>query len=49
MSELTAKQARFVNEYIRTLNVTQSAVKAGYSSNSAHVTGSRLLRNEKVK
>ncbi|HDA7709250.1 TPA: terminase small subunit, partial [Staphylococcus aureus] len=24
MSELTAKQARFVNEYIRTLNVTQS-------------------------
>ena len=27
MSELTAKQARFVNEYIRTLNVTQSAVK----------------------
>lgn len=49
MSEFTAKQARFVNEYIRTLNVTQSAVKAGYSSNSAHVTGSRLLRNEKVK
>ncbi len=49
MSELTAKQARFVNEYIRTLNVTQSAVKAGYISNSAHVTGSRLLRNEKVK
>lgn len=49
MSELTAKQARFVNEYIRTLNVTQSAVKAGYSSNSAHVTGNRLLRNEKVK
>lgn len=49
MSELTAKQARFVNEYIRTLNVTQSAVKAGYSSNSAHVTGSRLSRNEKVK
>ena len=27
MSELTAKQARFVNEYIRTLNVTQSAIK----------------------
>ena len=37
MSELTAKQARFVNEYIRT-NVTQSAIKAGYSANSAHVT-----------
>ncbi|HHB0275559.1 TPA: terminase small subunit [Staphylococcus aureus] len=48
MSELTAKQARFVNEYIKTLNVTQSAIKAGYSPNSAHVTGSRLLRKEKV-
>ena len=35
MNELTAKQARFVNEYIRTLNVTQSAIKAGYSENSA--------------
>lgn len=45
MSELTAKQARFVNEYIRTLNVTQSAIKAGYSANSAHVTGCRLLRS----
>ncbi|PVV87176.1 terminase small subunit, partial [Staphylococcus aureus] len=44
MSELTAKQARFVNEYIRTLNVTQSAIKAGYSANSAHVTGCRLLK-----
>ena len=31
------------------LNVTQSIINAGYSSNSAYVTGSRLLRNEKVK
>lgn len=33
---------------VRTLNITQSAIKAGYVSKSAHVTGSRLLRNEKV-
>ena len=45
MDKLTPKQERFV----KTLNVTQSAINAGYSSNSAHVTGSRLLRNEKVK
>lgn len=46
MSELTAKQARFVNEYIRTLNVTQSAIKAGYSVNSAHY---RLLKKPPIK
>lgn len=49
MSDLTAKQARFVNEYIRTLNVTQSAIKAGYSANSAHVTGCRLLKKPHIK
>ena len=45
MSELTAKQARFVNEYIRTLNVTQSAIKAGYSAN----VGCRLLKKPHIK
>ena len=48
MEKLTPKQERFANEYIKTLNVTKSAIKAGYSPNSAHVTGSRLLRKEKV-
>ena len=48
MEKLTPKQERFANEYIKTLNVTQSAIKAGYSPNSAHVTGSRLLRKDKV-
>ncbi|UXS76196.1 terminase small subunit [Staphylococcus chromogenes] len=48
MDKLTPKQERFANEYIKTLNITQSAIKAGYAPNSAHVTGSRLLRNEKV-
>ena len=48
MDKLTPKQERFANEYIKTLNVTQRAIKAGYSPNSAHVTGSRLLRKEKV-
>ncbi|UWF56703.1 terminase small subunit [Staphylococcus hyicus] len=48
MIELSPRQDCFVNEYIKTLNITQSAIKAGYASNSAHVTGNRLLRNEKV-
>ncbi|SCT25083.1 terminase small subunit [Staphylococcus caeli] len=48
MSELNPRQEKFVHEYIKTLNVTQSAIKAGYSPQSAHVQGSRLLKNEKV-
>ncbi|WP_148237383.1 terminase small subunit, partial [Staphylococcus aureus] len=49
MSELTAKQARVVNEYIRTLNVTQRAIKAGYNANSEHVTACRLLKQPHIK
>lgn len=48
MSELNPRQEKFVHEYIKTLNVTQSAIKAGYSPQSAHVQGSRLLKNEKI-
>lgn len=45
---LTAKQARFVDEYLIDLNATQAAIRAGYSAGSAEVEGSRLLRNAKV-
>ncbi|MCO6212047.1 terminase small subunit [Staphylococcus epidermidis] len=48
MDKLTPKQERFVNEYIRTLNVTQSAIKAGYSPKTAHVTGCRLLKKKHI-
>lgn len=48
MSNLNPRQEKFVHEYLKTLNVTQSAIKAGYSPQSAHVQGSRLLKNEKV-
>nr|MDH3163106.1 terminase small subunit [Bacillus licheniformis] len=34
--------------YVKSFNATQAAVKAGYSPASAHVTGRRLLKNEKV-
>lgn len=47
-TNLTPKQARFVDEYLIDLNATQAAIRAGYSARSAEVTGSRLLSNAKV-
>ncbi|QAS52390.1 terminase small subunit [Halobacillus litoralis] len=47
--ELTDKQRLFCVHYIKTFNATQSAIKAGYAPDSAHVEGSRLLRNAKVR
>lgn len=45
---LTAKQARFVEEYLIDLNATQAAIRAGYSEKTAEAQASRLLRNVKV-
>lgn len=42
---LTPKQAAFVQEYLIDLNATQAAIRAGYSSKDADVTGPRLLGN----
>lgn len=49
MAELTAKQRLFVAEYLKDLNATQAAIRAGYSDKSAHVNGPRLLDNAEVK
>ena len=46
---LNQKQIRFVQEYMKTNNITQSAIKAGYSAKTATVQGSRLLTLVKVK
>lgn len=46
---LTDKQQRFVDEYLIDLNATQAAIRTGYSANSAHVTGSRLLSDAKIQ
>lgn len=48
MAELTAKQERFINEYIKDLNATQAAIRAGYSQKTAGVQGSTLLKNPNV-
>ena len=46
---LTEKEPIFADEYIKTTNATQSAIKAGYAENSASVTGSKMLRKPKVR
>jgi len=46
---LTARQERFVQEYLIDLNATQSAIRAGYSPNTANEQGSRLLTYVSVR
>jgi phage terminase small subunit len=40
---LTARQQRFVNEYLVDLNATQAAIRAGYSKKTAKSVGSENL------
>lgn len=46
---LTPKQEMFVQEYLKDLNATQAAIRAGYSEHTAQEQGSRLLSNAMVK
>ena len=46
---LTPRQWRFVAEYVKDLNGTKAAIRAGYSAKSADVSASRLLAKAKVK
>ncbi|MCY6372452.1 terminase small subunit [Clostridium ganghwense] len=48
-SSLTDKQRLFCHYYLKSFNQTMAAIKAGYSPERAHVTGSELVRNRKVK
>ena len=45
---LNKRQLDFIQEYMKTNNITQSAIKAGYSPKTASVQGSRLLTTVKV-
>ena len=47
--KLTAKQRLFADEYIKSGNATQSAVKAGYNVKSAKVIGAQNLSKLNVK
>jgi len=43
-AKLTAKQQRFVEEYLVDLNATQAAVRAGYSDRTAYSVGPENLK-----
>lgn len=47
--KLTLKQQRFVKEYIKTGNGTQSAIKAGYSKHTANEIAAENLAKPSIK
>lgn len=49
MAKLSAKQKRFVDEYLIDLNATQAAVRAGYSAKTAMEQGYQLLQKTSVQ
>lgn len=46
--KLTPKQERFVNEYLKDLNATQAAIRAGYSPKTAGSIGHELLKKPEI-
>ncbi len=47
-AHLTAKQQRFVEEYLIDLNATQAAIRAGYSAKTAASIGSENLTKPEI-
>ncbi|CAB4121924.1 Terminase small subunit [uncultured Caudovirales phage] len=45
---LNPKHQKFVLEYLKDLNATQAAIRAGYSAKTSRVQGSRLLTNAAI-
>lgn len=48
MTELTARQMRFVEEYLAEPDGAQAAIRAGYSARRAKVTACALLKNPAI-
>lgn len=48
MAVLTAKQQRFVAEYLIDLNATQAAIRAGYSKKTAGQVGFENLKKPEI-
>ena len=46
--KMTAKQRRFVQEYLVDSNATQSAIRAGFSKRTAGIIGDQLLKKTLV-
>ncbi len=45
---MSPKQAKFVGEYLKDLNATQAAIRAGYSARTAEWIGPRLVTKSHV-
>lgn len=45
---LTARQQRFVEEYLRDLNATQAAERAGYSKRTANEQAAQLMKHPEI-
>lgn len=48
-NQLSDQQLLFVDEYLKDLNGTQAAIRAGYSEVSARVQAHRLLTNDNIQ
>lgn len=46
---LNDRQGLFVSEYLKDMNATQAAIRAGYSQKTAYSQGQRLLKNVEIK
>ena len=49
MVKLTAKQQRFCDEYLIDMNMTQAAIRAGYSKKTAYAIGQENLKKPAIK
>lgn len=49
MTKLTAKQQRFVEEYLIDCNATKAAARAGYSQKTAHRIGAENMQKPAIK
>lgn len=48
-TKLTAKQKRFCDEYLIDMNITQAAIRAGYSKKTAYAIGQENLKKPMLK
>lgn len=49
VGKMNEKQKLFATEYIKDMNATQAAIRAGYSENTAYSQGQRLLKKVEIK
>ena len=46
---MTDKQTVFVQEYLKDMNATQAAIRAGYSEHTAYSIGQENLKKPEIK